>query len=63
MKGSITIQHEALVRRAKLDSWTVTQCLNCDCFVYAAGEAADDKMLLVNANLVVSCNFAFPASK
>lgn len=54
VKGKVSVQHDALVEQQKLDKWIIHHCLNCDSHVYATGEGANEEMMLINGNLIVS---------
>lgn len=54
VKGKVSIQHDALVEQQKLNKLIVHHCLNCDSYVYATGEGANDNAMLINGDLVVS---------
>lgn len=54
VKGKVSVQHDALVEQQKLNKLIVHHCLNCDSYVYATGEGANDNAMLINGDLVVS---------
>lgn len=48
--AALAVKHDVFVQKLQMDKWTVSKCLNCDCYVYAID--ANEEMLLVNAQLL-----------